>query len=94
MIGKTLQLLSFESENPIFHVFSRLTIASREDEMNDKYNEKLCTSNEVIQWNEWGDLKCLQKPTIVTSINLQLNSIFKVNLMTLWDNFKFFYIQL
>jgi len=33
--------------------------------MIDKYNDKLCTSNEVIQWNEWGDLKCLQKPAIV-----------------------------
>jgi len=33
--------------------------------MNDKYNDKLCSSNEVIQWNEWGDLECLQKPTIV-----------------------------
>jgi len=25
-----------------------ITIASHEDEMNDKYNDKLCTSNEVI----------------------------------------------
>jgi len=40
-------------------------IATHEDEMNDKYNDKLCTSNEVIQLNEWGDLKCLQKPAIV-----------------------------
>jgi len=40
-------------------------IASHEDEMNDEYNEKLCTSNEVIQRNEWGNLKRLQKPTIV-----------------------------
>ena len=30
--------------------------------MNEIYNEKY-TSEEVIQWNEWGDLKCLQKPT-------------------------------
>jgi len=29
-----------------------IIIASHEDEMNDKYNEKLCTSNEVIQRNE------------------------------------------
>jgi len=33
--------------------------------MIDKYNDKLCSSNEVIQWNEWGDLKYLQKPTII-----------------------------
>jgi len=26
-----------------------IIIASHEDEMNDKYNDKLCTSNEVIQ---------------------------------------------
>jgi len=26
-----------------------IMIASHEDEMNDKYNDKLCTSNEVIQ---------------------------------------------
>jgi len=25
-----------------------IIIASHEDEMNDKYNDKLCTSNEVI----------------------------------------------
>jgi len=25
-----------------------ITIASHEDEMNNKYNDKLCTSNEVI----------------------------------------------
>jgi len=25
-----------------------IIIASQEDEMNDKYNDKLCTSNEVI----------------------------------------------
>jgi len=35
--------------------FIIIIIASREDEMNDKYNDKLFTSNEVIQWNEWGD---------------------------------------
>jgi len=42
-----------------------IIIASQEDEMNNKYNDKLCTSNEVTQWNEWGDFKCLQKPTII-----------------------------
>jgi len=26
-----------------------IIIASHEDKMNDKYNDKLCTSNEVIQ---------------------------------------------
>jgi len=26
-----------------------IIIASHEEEMNDKYNDKLCTSNEVIQ---------------------------------------------
>jgi len=29
-----------------------IIIASHEDEMNDIYNDKLCTSNEVVQCNE------------------------------------------
>jgi len=30
-------------------VIIKIIIASHEDEMNDKYNDKLCTSNKVIQ---------------------------------------------
>jgi len=31
-----------------FQIIIIIIIASHEDEMNDKYNDKLCTSNEVI----------------------------------------------
>jgi len=30
-------------------IITIIIVASHEDEMNDKYNDKLCTSNEVIQ---------------------------------------------
>jgi len=35
--------------NPRRLLIKIIIIASHEDEMNDEYNDKLCTSNEVIQ---------------------------------------------
>jgi len=33
----------------VYAIIIIIIIASHEDEMNDKYNDKLCASNEVIQ---------------------------------------------
>jgi len=42
-------LMCFMNNNEIIIIIIIVIIASHEDEMNDQYNDKLCTSNEVIQ---------------------------------------------